>query len=87
MAIVPSYGSAEEVSVGSERGLWIAGAARGTFTLVGADGEVHREHFDVAEGALLWRHDGLEFLLQGAGTKATAAALAAAVRPPSRSAG
>ena len=83
VAIVPAYGTAEEVTVGSVRGLWIAGAARGTFTLVGADGTVHRELFDVAEGALLWRDDGLAFLLQGAATKATAAELAAAVRPPS----
>ena len=87
VAIVPTYGTAEEVGVGPVRGLWIAGAARGTFTLVGADGQVHRELFDVAAGALLWRDGGLAFLLQGAATKATATALAAAVRPPSGSAG
>jgi hypothetical protein len=83
VALVPSYGTTEEVQVGRVRGLWIEGASRGTFTLVGADGGVHREHFDVAEGALLWRRDGLAFLLQGVATKAAAAELAAAVRPPS----
>ncbi len=65
VAIVPAYGTAEEVTVGRVRGLWIAGSARGTFTLVGADGTVHRELFDVAAGALLWRDDGLAFLLPG----------------------
>jgi len=39
------------------------------------------ELFDVAAGALLWQHDGVAFLLQGAGTKDEAAQLAAAVRP------
>ena len=85
--IVPTYGTAEEVNIGSRRVMWIAGSARGTFTLTGADGQAHREHFDVAAGALLWRAGGVAFLLQGTATKATATALAAAVRPPSISAG
>jgi hypothetical protein len=87
VAIVPEYGTADVVTVGRVRGLWISGSAQGTFTLVGADGTVHRELFDVAAGALLWRDDGLALLLQGAATKVTAAELAAAVRPPSSRAG
>lgn len=81
VSVVPSYGAAEEVTIGRFRGLWIAGSARGTFTLVGADGHLHREHFDVAEGALLWRDRGVGLLLQGAGTRLTAAQLAAEARP------
>jgi hypothetical protein len=87
VAVVPTHGTAEQVTFGSRHALWIAGAARGTFTLVGADGQAHRELFDVAAGALLWRAGGLAFLLQGAETKATAAELAAAVRPPPDPAG
>lgn len=78
--IVRATATAEDVAVGSLRGLWIAGTARGTFTLVGADGAVHREHFDVAEGALLWEQDGVALLLQVAGTKEIAIRLGADVR-------
>jgi len=80
-AVVPSSGTAEEVAVGGLRALWIEGTARGTFTVVGADGAVHRELFDVAAGALLWQDGGVAFLLQGAGTKDEAALLAAGVTP------
>ena len=73
-------GTAEELEAGGLRLLWIAGAARGTFTLIGADGTEHREAFDVEDGALLWREGGLAFLLQGAGEKETAVRLASAVR-------
>ena len=48
--------------------MWIEGAARGTFTLIGADGAVHRESFEVGPGALLWSDDGMAFLLQGLGS-------------------
>ena len=53
------------------------GAARGTFTLVGADGTVHREAFEVSPGALLWQRAGMAFLLQGAGSRENAVRLAA----------
>lgn len=80
-AVVPSSGTAEEVAFGNLRGLWIAGTARGTFTVVGADQAVHKELFDVAAGALLWQDDGVAFLLQAAGTKIDATQLAADVSP------
>jgi hypothetical protein len=80
-AVVPSSGTAEEIAVGGLRALWIAGTARGTFTVTGADLATHYELFDVAAGALLWQDDGVAFLLQGAGTKEDAAALAGAVTP------
>jgi hypothetical protein len=78
-AVVPSSGTAEEVSVGGGRALWIEGSARGTFTVTGADLAVHEELFDVSAGALLWQARGVAFLLQDAGTKENAARLAAAV--------
>ncbi len=81
-AVVPSSGTAEEVAVGGGlRALWIAGTARGTFTVIGADLAVHKELFDVTAGALLWQEGGAAFLLQGAGTKENAALLAADVSP------
>ena len=55
------------------------GSARGTFTLIGADGAVHRESFDVAAGVLLWKEDEMTFLLQGAGSSLEATSLAAEV--------
>jgi hypothetical protein len=76
-AVVPSSGTAEEVTVGGLRALWIEGTARGTFTVTGADLTLHKELFDVAAGALLWRNDGAAFLLQGAGTKENGLQLAA----------
>ena len=79
--IVPASGVAEDVEVGSLPALWIEGTARGTFTLVGADGTIHRERFDVGAGALLWKADGMAFLLQGAGPKDEATSIAARVDP------
>jgi hypothetical protein len=77
VAVVPVAGTAEDVSVGDVSGLWLAGAARGTFTLVGADGAVHREAFEVSPGALLWKRDGMAFFLRGAGSRDAAVRLAA----------
>jgi hypothetical protein len=81
--IVPGRGAAEGVTVGAKHlpALWTAGAARGTFTLIGADGAVHRERFEVSPGALLWKDNGMAFLLQNAGGKDTATQLAARVEP------
>jgi hypothetical protein len=81
--VVPGRGSAENATVGTERlpALWTEGAARGTFTLIGADGTVHHERFEVGPGALLWQHDGMSFLLQNAGDKDAATQLAARVEP------
>jgi len=81
--VVPGRGSAENVTVGGEGlpALWTDGAARGTFTLIGADGTVHHERFDVGPGALLWQHDGMSFLLQNAGDEDAATQLAARVEP------
>jgi alkanesulfonate monooxygenase SsuD/methylene tetrahydromethanopterin reductase-like flavin-dependent oxidoreductase (luciferase family) len=59
--------------------LTIEGTARGTFTLIGADGAVHRESFEVGTGVLLWNDDAMTFLLQGAGSKAEAMRFAAEV--------
>jgi len=81
IAIVPASGVAEDVEVGSLPALWIEGTAAGTFTLVGADGTIHRERFDVGAGALLWQADEMAFLLQGAGTKGEATSIAAQVDP------
>lgn len=79
IAIAPVDGSAEEVTAGGLPALWIEGTARGTFTLVGADGAVHRESFDVGAGVLLWKQVGMTFLLQGAGSRVEAIKLAAEV--------
>jgi hypothetical protein len=79
IAIAPVDGSAEEVTAGGLPALWIEGTARGTFTLVGADGAVHRESFDVGAGVLLWKQVGMTFLLQGAGSRVEAIELAAEV--------
>jgi hypothetical protein len=79
IALVPVTGVAEDVSVGELPALWIAGTARGTFALTGADGAVHRESFEVGAGTLLWKHGELTYLLQGAGSAAEATRLAAEV--------
>ena len=79
ITIVPAEGVAEDVKVGRLPALWIAGTARGTFTLIGADGTVHRERFEVSPGVLLWKDDGMAFLLQGTETKVKAIEFAAAV--------
>jgi hypothetical protein len=79
ITLVPVGGAAEDVAVGDVPALWIEGAARGTFTLVGADGAVHRESFEVGTGVLLWNDDAMTFLLQGAGSKADAMRLSAEV--------
>jgi hypothetical protein len=81
IAIVPASGTAEDVKVGRLPALWIEGTARGTFKLIGADGATHRERFDVGEGLLLWKQDGMAFLLQGAPTKLKATQLAGEVDP------
>jgi hypothetical protein len=77
ITIVPTSGKAEDVKVGSLPGLWIEGTARGTFTLIGADGATHKEGFGVEKGALLWKEDGIAFLLQGADGLTEAIRLAA----------
>jgi hypothetical protein len=77
ITIVPVEGTAEDVEIGPRRGLWVEGTARGTLTLTGADRAVHRELFDVADGALLWQEDGVSLLLQGIGSKENATRLAA----------
>ena len=77
IALVPTSGTAEDVKIGRLPALWIEGTARGTFTLIGADGTVHKERFDVDAGALLWKQDGVALLLQGAGSKERATKLAA----------
>ena len=79
VALIPDAGRAEDVKVGPHAGLWIEGSARGTFTLTGADGMIHRERFEVSSGALLWRAGAMSFLLQGAGSKEEAIRLAADV--------
>jgi hypothetical protein len=45
--------------------------------LIGADGAVHRESFEVGTGVLLWNDDAMTFLLEGAGSKAEAMRLSA----------
>jgi hypothetical protein len=79
IAVVPASGRATKAKVGRLHALWIEGTARGTFTLIGADGGVHRERFDVGAGVLLWKEDGLAFLLQGAESELDATRLAAEV--------
>ena len=79
IALVPVSGAAEDVTVGDLPALWIEGTARGTFTLIGADGTVHRESFEVGTGVLMWNDGGMTFLLQGPGSKSEAMRLAAEV--------
>ena len=79
IALVPTAGKAEEVDAGDLKALWVEGTARGTFTLIGADGTVHRESFDVGPGILLWRNEGMTFLLQGSESQSDAIRLAATV--------
>ena len=76
IALVPVSGVADDVVVGALPALWIEGTARGTFSLIGADGAVHRESFDIGAGALLWNDRGTTFLLQGAGSRVEAISLA-----------
>ena len=73
--VVPANGVAEDVG----DAVWIAGEARGTFAVTGADGALHHEEFAVRSGALVWEHAGVGFLLQGAGSKADAVRLASSV--------
>jgi hypothetical protein len=80
IALVPRDGEVEDVAIGGAPALWIEGSARGTFTLTGADGTIHREAFEVSPGVLLWRAQGHELLLQGASSKEEALRLAADVR-------
>ena len=81
VAFVPAAGTADDVTIGSRRAVWVAGAARGTLTLVGADGAVHRELVDVAAGTLFWEDGPVVLLLQGVGSKDDAIRLAAHVGP------
>jgi hypothetical protein len=81
IALVPVSGAAEDVTVGDLPALWIEGTARGTFTLIGADGTVHRESFDVGTGVLMWNDEAMTFLLQGAGSKSEAIRLSAEIDP------
>jgi hypothetical protein len=78
ITIVPASGVAEDVKFRRLPAPWIEGTAPGTFTLIGADGTVHRERFEVSPGVLLWKADAMAFLLQGA-PKAKALQLAAEV--------
>ncbi len=77
--VVATRGVAEDAAVGSSPAMWIAGEARGTFVVVGADGELHREAFDVRDGVLAWEAAGVGFLLRGARSKDDAVRLAASV--------
>jgi hypothetical protein len=77
--VVASRGTAEDVTIGNVPAVWIAGEARGTFTVIGADGEQHREAFVVEQGVLKWEEAGVGFLLQGARQKVDAVRLAASV--------
>ena len=79
IALVPVSSAAEDVAIGDLPALWIEGTARGIITLIGADGAVHRESFEVGTGVLLWNDGAMTFLLQGPGTKAEAMRLAAEV--------
>ena len=76
---VANGGAAEQVSVGGRAAVWVEGEARGTFTVTGADGALHRETFRVEDGALLWSDGGVGFLLQGAGSRERAVRLASSV--------
>ena len=80
VAVVPGGGTAEAMT-SEVCGLWLEGAARGTITLVGADGTVHREPFEVAPARCSGRTTGVTFLLQGAGTRENATRLAAEISP------
>jgi hypothetical protein len=78
--VVASRAAAEKVAVRGRPATWVAGEARGTFRVVGADGAFHREAFRVHDGALVWRDGRVGFLLQGAGSEQDALRLAASVR-------
>jgi hypothetical protein len=81
VAVVPTRSVAEELQLDDGRpAQWISGEALGTFALVGADGAVHRERFEVAAGSLLWQEGRAAFLLQGAGSAERALRLAAEAR-------
>ncbi len=81
VAFVPAAGTADEVTIGSRRAVWVAGTARATLTLVGADGAVHRELVEVSDGTLFWEDGQIVLLLQGVGDKADAIRLAEHVGP------
>ena len=77
--VVASRSVAEDVRVAGHDAVWIAGEARGTFDVTGADGELHHETFLVSDGALTWSTGDVGYLLQGAGSKAEAVRLAASL--------
>jgi hypothetical protein len=81
VAFVPATGTADEVTIGSRRAVWVAGTARATLTLVGADRAVHRELVEVSDGTLFWEDGRIVLLLQHAGGEADAIRLAAHVAP------
>jgi hypothetical protein len=81
VAFVPATGTADEVTIGSRRAVWVAGTARGTLTLVGADRAVHRELVEVSDGTLFWEDGPIVLLLQGVSGKADAIRLAEHVGP------
>jgi hypothetical protein len=80
VTVAATGGEAEAVAVGARDAVWVAGEARGTFTVTGADGALHHEAFRASDGTLLWSKDGVGYLLQGAGSKERALQLAASVR-------
>jgi hypothetical protein len=77
--VVEARAVAEDVAVGPLPGVWVAGEARGTFAVTGADGERHYERFRVTDGALTWEAAGVGFLLSGARSKEEARRLAKSV--------
>lgn len=79
VAIVPSGASVDVVGDAGGDAVWIEGTARGILTVIGVDGAMHRELFDVAAGALVWRDRDVVLLLEGAGSKEAAVRLAAGV--------
>jgi hypothetical protein len=83
--IEDAKGRAEEVAVGRTRGVWIDGASRGTYTFVGADGELHKEAFAVTDGILLWQVGDTALRLEGAASREEAVRLAESVRRPAAS--
>jgi hypothetical protein len=81
VAVVPANGRAEDAAFGDGTpALWIEGAARGTLSVVGADGERHGESLEVGAGVLLWGREGTAFVLR-AGTKDVTLELAESLRP------
>ena len=81
LTIVPAGSTAEDVTVRGLPALWIAGAARGTISVVGADGATHRELFDVADGALMWQERRRRVPTSGGGNEGVRSAARRAGQP------